>query len=62
MDLLRRQLPDADVASFRFKAVRPTFDLHPFRSAGPCRTTAGASPVGPGPRGLADDGRHRDVR
>ena len=34
MDLLRRQLPGADVASFRFKAVRPTFDLHPFRVNG----------------------------
>ena len=34
MDLLRRQMPDAAVASFRFKAVRPTFDLHPFRVNG----------------------------
>ena len=34
MDLLRRQLPGADVAAFRFKAVRPTFDLHPFRVNG----------------------------
>ncbi len=34
MDLLRRQLPGADVASFRFKAVRPTFDLHPFHVNG----------------------------
>ncbi len=34
MDLLRRQLPDADVAAFRFKAVRPTFDLHPFKVNG----------------------------
>ncbi|MFO1270404.1 MAG: MaoC family dehydratase N-terminal domain-containing protein [Rubrivivax sp.] len=34
MDLLRRQLPEADVAAFRFKAVRPTFDLHPFRVNG----------------------------
>jgi 3-methylfumaryl-CoA hydratase len=34
MDLLRRQLPQADVASFRFKAVRPTFDLHPFQLQG----------------------------
>ena len=25
-----RERPDAEVASFRFKAVRPTFDLHPF--------------------------------
>jgi 3-methylfumaryl-CoA hydratase len=34
MDLLRRHLPEADVASFRFKAVRPTFDLHPFKVNG----------------------------
>ena len=34
MDLLRRQAPDAEVASFRFKAVRPTFDLNPFRVNG----------------------------
>ncbi|RZS56928.1 FAS1-like dehydratase domain-containing protein [Sphaerotilus mobilis] len=29
MDLLRREWPEADVASFRFKAVRPTFDGRP---------------------------------
>ena len=34
MDLLRRNAPDAHVATFRFKAVRPTFDLHPFRVNG----------------------------
>jgi 3-methylfumaryl-CoA hydratase len=34
MDLVRRQMPQADVASFRFKAVRPTFDPHPFRVNG----------------------------
>jgi 3-methylfumaryl-CoA hydratase len=34
MDLLRRNAPDAEVAAFRFKAVRPTFDLHPFRVNG----------------------------
>ena len=34
MDLLRRQLPDAQVASFRFKAVRPTFDLNAFHVSG----------------------------
>jgi 3-methylfumaryl-CoA hydratase len=34
MDLLRRELPQADVASFRFKAVRPTFDLHAFHVSG----------------------------
>lgn len=34
MDLLRRQLPDADVTSFRFKAIRPTFDLNVFHVNG----------------------------
>ena len=34
MDLVRRSLPQADVATFRFKAVRPTFDLNPFRVNG----------------------------
>ncbi|MBI5719645.1 MAG: MaoC family dehydratase N-terminal domain-containing protein [Burkholderiales bacterium] len=34
MDLLRRNLPEAEVATFRFKAVRPTFDLHPFKVNG----------------------------
>ena len=30
MDLLRRQMPDAHVLTFEFKAVRPTFDMHSF--------------------------------
>jgi len=34
MDLVRRHAPDAQVAGFRFKAVRPTFDLHPFKVSG----------------------------
>ena len=34
MDLLRREAPDADVATFRFKAVRPTFDGHPMHVNG----------------------------
>ena len=34
LDLLRRQLPDADVAAFSFRARRPTFDLHPFAVCG----------------------------
>ena len=34
LDLLRRNAPDADVATFRFRAVRPTFDLHPFQVNG----------------------------
>lgn len=34
MDLVRRNLPDAQVAAFRFKAVRPTFDLHALKVNG----------------------------
>ncbi len=34
LDLLKQKLPSADVASFRFRAVRPTFDLFPFRLFG----------------------------
>lgn len=30
MDLLRSNKPDAVVRNFEFKAVRPTFDIHPF--------------------------------
>ena len=31
VDLVRRYLPEAFIKGFHFKAVRPTFDLHPFR-------------------------------
>jgi len=34
MELLRHRLPDANVASFRFRAVRPTFDLNAFHVSG----------------------------
>ncbi|MDE2371011.1 MAG: MaoC family dehydratase N-terminal domain-containing protein [Burkholderiales bacterium] len=34
LDLLRRERPEAEVATFRFKAVRPTFDLHAFHVHG----------------------------
>ena len=34
MDLLRREAPGAEVAAFRFKAVRPTFDGRPMRVNG----------------------------
>jgi 3-methylfumaryl-CoA hydratase len=34
MDLLRREAPQAEVATFRFKAVRPTFDGRPMRVNG----------------------------
>jgi 3-methylfumaryl-CoA hydratase len=30
LDLLRHEWPDADVARYEFRAVRPLFDLHPF--------------------------------
>ena len=30
LDLVRRNQPQAELATFRFRAVRPTFDLHPF--------------------------------
>ena len=30
VDLVRRQVPGARLKSFSFKAMRPTFDLHPF--------------------------------
>lgn len=33
-DLLRWQLPDARVAAFEFRAMRPLFDLHPFSVCG----------------------------
>ena len=34
LDLLRRERPDAGVARFEFRAVRPVFDLHPFFACG----------------------------
>ena len=34
VDLVRRQVPGANLTSFQFRAVRPTFDLHPFRLNG----------------------------
>ena len=34
MDLLRRRAPQAEVAAFRFKAVRPTFDGRPMKVSG----------------------------
>lgn len=34
LDLLRRNLPDADVASFSFRAVRPLFDIATFSVCG----------------------------
>lgn len=34
VDLTHRERPDARLAAFQFKAVRPTFDLHPFHLSG----------------------------
>ncbi|MBL0151033.1 MAG: MaoC family dehydratase N-terminal domain-containing protein [Ideonella sp.] len=34
LDLLRREMPDAPLASFQFKAVRPTFDGRPMHVNG----------------------------
>jgi 3-methylfumaryl-CoA hydratase len=34
VDLVRRNAPHAFIKSFNFKALRPTFDLHPFRLNG----------------------------
>ena len=34
LDLLRRQAPEAELAAFRFKALRPTFDGRPMRVNG----------------------------
>jgi 3-methylfumaryl-CoA hydratase len=37
LDLLQRHRPDAPLATFSFRAVRPTFDLHPLRVNGQLR-------------------------
>ena len=34
LDLLRHEMPEADVARFEFRAIRPVFDLHPFVACG----------------------------
>ncbi|MFM9923155.1 MaoC family dehydratase N-terminal domain-containing protein [Variovorax sp. H27-G14] len=44
VDLLRRQVPGAQLARFEFRAVRPTFDTAPFRVHGkPTESSAGGS-------------------
>jgi len=42
LDLLRRERPRVDVATFRFRAVRPTFDGHPFHVNGVPSADGGA--------------------
>ena len=34
LDLLRRDLPDAQVTAFSFKAMQPIFDIAPFTLCG----------------------------
>jgi 3-methylfumaryl-CoA hydratase len=34
LDLVRREMPRADVAGFEFRAMKPVFDLHPFHVCG----------------------------
>jgi len=34
VDLLRTRAPEAQLLEFEFRAVRPTFDIHPFRLCG----------------------------
>jgi 3-methylfumaryl-CoA hydratase len=34
LDLVRRKRPDAEIARYEFRAMRPIFDLHPFHVCG----------------------------
>ncbi len=43
LDLLRREMPDAEVEGFRFKALRPTFDGQPFKVCGALEPSVGAA-------------------
>ena len=43
LDLLRRELPQADVAEFRFKALRPTFDGQTMQVNGQLQPAAGGT-------------------
>ncbi len=42
LDLLRREMPAAEVVGFRFKALRPTFDGQPFKVCGAVESAEGA--------------------
>ena len=50
LDLLRHKLPDAEVAEYRFKAVRPTFDINTFSVHGEPDGKRKARPSISGPR------------
>ncbi len=64
MDLLRRQMPDADVATLPLQGRAPDLrPARPFRVSGAAAGRRQDRPaLGPGPRRLADDGRHRHLR
>lgn len=60
LDLLRHQMPNAELASFEFTRRAATFDIPPFLcQRRPERRRQDHSPVGGRPRRLADHGRHR---
>ncbi len=60
VDLLRRQLPEARLSKFEFRAVRPIFDIAPFRVHGRPEADGKTLPaVGRRRRRLARDASHR---
>ena len=63
LDLLRRELPDARVSHFAFRALKPTYDVAPFRVCGPARRgRPDRPPLGRARRRRAGDGRDRHPR
>jgi 3-methylfumaryl-CoA hydratase len=42
LDLLRHEMPSADVARYEFRAIRPVFDIHPFAACGEPQPDGGA--------------------
>ena len=63
LDLLRREMPDANVARYEFRAIRPVFDIHPFAVCGEPQPDGGdGAAVGARSRGFPRDGRDRDDR
>ena len=61
VDLVHRERPDATLASFAFRAVRPTFDGEPFTLCGEPSDDGRTIEQGEGSRRLADDAGHRDA-
>lgn len=44
LELQRRQVPELSIRSFKFRAVRPTFDTHPLRLQGNLQAKQGETP------------------